>query len=191
MVGETGGALRLRVVVDQRHRAASSARWPIIRTNQIRIPATQRLVVYRVVAAQGFPDQWRIVVTQRLEWCSSTPRPSSRRRRPARGDDAAGPGGGAVLQLRELVGALPAAPGEAASEQGQWMATQREAGGGVIEGDGFVFRSLEQIGLFVRALDDRGVGEQGVAVDALLAGCGPELMAAGAGERLQGIGLRE
>ena len=82
------------------------------------------------------------------------------------------------MQLRELVGALPAAPGEAASEQGQWMATQREAGGGVIEGDGFVFRSLEQIGLFVRALDDRGVGEQGVAVDALLAGCGPELMAA-------------
>ena len=61
------------------------------------------------------------------------------------------------------------------------MAAQRQAGGGVVERDGFALGGFEQVGLLMRALDDRRVGEQGLGVDALLArGC-PELAAAVAG----------
>ena len=71
------------------------------------------------------------------------------------------------------------------------MATQRQASGGVVQRDGFAFGGLEQVGLFVRALNDGGVGEQGRGVDALLAGRRPQLPATVAREGLQRIGLRQ
>ena len=94
-----------------------------------------------------------------------------------------------MIQLRQLVGAAPAASVQATSQERERMAPQRQAGGGVVERDGSALGGLEQVGLVVRAFDDRCVGEQGVAVAALLAGRCPELPAAVAGQRLQGIGL--
>ena len=88
-----------------------------------------------------------------------------------------------------MIGAAAAATRQARSQQGQRVAAQRQAGGGVVERDGFAFGSFEQLGLFVRALDDRRLGKQAAGVDALMAGRRPELAAAVAGQRLQRVGL--
>ena len=102
---------------------------------------------------------------------------------------SSGPPRSAFSLMSELVGAAPAALVQAAAQERQRVAAQRQAGGGVVQGDGFALGGFEQIGLLVRALDDRRVGEQGVIDDPLLAGCRPELAATVAGQGLQGIGL--
>jgi hypothetical protein len=87
----------------------------------------------------------------------------------AHGDDAAGPGAGAVFEVRELLGAAPATLRQAVPQQRQRMAAQRQAGGGVVERDGLALRGFEQVGLLGRPLDDRRLGQQAGLLDALLA----------------------
>ena len=90
----------------------------------------------------------------------------------AHGDDAAGARGGAVGQVAQLGGGAQLPAGQFGAQQGQRVAAQGEAGGGVVVGDGFALTGFDQRqGGFVRGRFAQQLGRavQGRGVPDLLA----------------------